>query len=239
MSDICKWLHESLQRLPIINYPFEPQLFPLNAIYFFYEIDEKWGHGNDNQRIVRIGTHGQGNFRSRIKDHYLFVESKMNFNVNKLKPSDRSIFRKNIGRAVLNKEGDNYLDVWNIDFTYKKERIDLGHLRNIEKEKEIEYIITKIIRDDFSFKFLIIEKQYDRIGSMGLEGFLIGTVAKCKRCRASENWLGNYSPLDKIRESGLWQVQHLDSEELSENNKDAILKAIKKTKEWINSGVSI
>ena len=59
---------------------------------------------------------GGGTFRGRISEHYLLNESKMNFDASQMPPHDRSIFRKNIGRAVLNMAGDEYLLVWNIDF---------------------------------------------------------------------------------------------------------------------------
>ena len=70
----------------------------------------------------------------------------MNFEKDRLKPSDRSIFRNNIGRALLNKRKDNYLKIWEIDFTYKETRTSLGHIRDINKEKDIEFNITKILR---------------------------------------------------------------------------------------------
>jgi len=103
MSELCRWLHEQLEQLPE------------NWIYFFYEDGEIWGHGGYKQRIVRIGTHKDGNFISRIKEHFLFDESKMNFDTTKPAPHERSIFRKNIGRALLNKEKDEYLKIWEID----------------------------------------------------------------------------------------------------------------------------
>jgi hypothetical protein len=114
MSELCKWLHEQLEQLPLIRFPFRLEQLPENGIYFFYEDGEVWGHGGNKPRIVRVGTHKDGNFRSRIKEHYLLDESWMNFNENKPKPSDRSIFRKNIGRALLNKDKDSYLKIWNI-----------------------------------------------------------------------------------------------------------------------------
>jgi hypothetical protein len=76
-----------------------------------------WGHGGFRPRVVRIGTHKDGNFRSRIIEHYLLDESKMNFDSSKAAPRERSIFRKHIGRALLNKRQDDYLKVWEIDFT--------------------------------------------------------------------------------------------------------------------------
>ena len=42
----------------------------------------------------------------------------MRFTLINPKPSDRSIFRKNIGRALLNKQRDSdYLGVWDTDYT--------------------------------------------------------------------------------------------------------------------------
>jgi len=146
MSEKCKWLHECLDELPTIRYPFELEQLPKNGIYFFYESGEKWEHGGISPRIVRAGTHKQGNFRSRIKDHYLLDESKINFSSETPKHSDRSIFRKNIGRALLNRNRDNYLEVWDIDFTYKDTRNSLSHIRDINKEKDIEFNIIKILR---------------------------------------------------------------------------------------------
>lgn len=84
----------------------------------------------------------------------------------------------------------------------RENRMKYGHLRDIEKEKQTEGMITEILRKSFSFRF-IIEKEEERIGTKGLESRLIATVARCERCRPSENWLGKYSPVPEIRNSGL------------------------------------
>jgi len=186
------------------------------------------GHGGDKPRIVRIGTHRNGNFKNRIAEHYLLDETKMNFNKNRPKPSDRSIFRKNIGRALLNKYGDSYLKIWEKDFIVKENRQKYGHLRDIEKEKEIESQITRIIREKFSFRFIELRGQTQRIGRRGIESSLIGTVARCKLCRPSRRWLGNYSPRKQIRESGLWLVQYLKARGLNELEKKNIARRHKK-----------
>ena len=231
--DKCEWLHRQLENLSIFKYPFSLEDLPHNGIYFFYEEGENWGHGGDHQRIVRVGTHKGNNFRSRINDHFLFNERKMNFNDMKAAPKDRSIFRKNLGRALLNKENDEYLKIWNIDFTPGDNREVYGHLRDIEKEKKIETEITQMLRNNFSFRFLVLDKQVVRMGSTGLESTLIGTISRCDIYRASNNWLGNYSPKDEIRKSGLWLSQHLDADEINENDRKTILNSIAKTKELI------
>jgi len=233
MSDLCKWLHEQLEQLPLIKFPFTLEQLPENGIYFFYERDEIWGHGGNKLRIVRIGTHKDGNFRSRVKEHYLLDESKMNFDRDMPKPSDRSIFRKNIGRALINRNGINYLQTWEIDFTTRENRQLYGNIRDIDIERRIELMITTTLRERFYFRFIIIDSQLERMGSKGLESSLIGTVASCKLCKPSDNWLGKHSPKKEIRESGLWLVQHLKANGISENDKETILDAISRTREWI------
>lgn len=217
MSKKCKWLHEKLELLPSIKYPFKLEILPQSGVYFFYEKGETWGHGDNRPRVVRIGTHKGRNFRSRVAEHFLLNESKMNFNINNPKPSDRSIFRKNIGRALLNRNKDPYLKIWEKDFITKENRKYFGHLRNLEKEKTIERKITNFLREYFFFRFIIIQNESRRIGTNGLESRLIGTVSKCNLCKPSPNWLGIYSSKEKIKTSGLWLTQHLSAEEINKN----------------------
>ena len=103
----------------------------------------------------------------------------------------------------------------------------------IAKEKKVEAEITRILRKKFSFRFIMLDSQVKRMGTEGLESSLIGTFASCKLCRPSSSWLGNYSPKHQIKESGLWLVQHLNSDAINENDRKTILNSITKTKEWI------
>jgi len=91
------------------------------------------------------------------------------------------------------------------------------------------------LRKNFFFRFVIIEDEEKRIGSKGLESKLIGTVSRCTICKPSMSWLGSYSPKEKIRTSGLWLVQHLDAEGITEEDMPVIEKLIRKTKTWIKN----
>lgn len=215
---LCSWLHNQIEQRPLIKYPFLLKELPKNGIYFFYQDNEFWGHGGEKPRIVRIGTHKSNNFQSRINEHYLISKNWMDFNALKPAPKDRSIFRKNIGRAIINKENPKYLKIWNIDFTITKNRQKYSYLRNIKYEKEIEKKINKILRNTFSFRYIEIIKEENRIGSKGLESRLIGTISKCPVCKPSSEWLGKSSPIAKIRNSGLWQVQHLNSSPIDDKD---------------------
>ena len=256
---LCRWLHEKLESLPLVKFPFDITKLPDTGIYFFYEEGEKSTHTNNNHdddnsgtnnnnnnsststtkskpRIVRISTCRQDNFRRRISEDFLLNEAKMmTFTIANAKPSDRSIFRKNIGRALLNRENDYYQKIWEIDFTIRQNCNERGILRNIQKEKEIESTITKILREKFSFRFIPFDESQakKRIGRSGIEeSKLIGIVASCNLCKASANWLGKYSPIPQIRNGKLWlseeeeEERYLNSPGLTEKEREEFENAI-------------
>jgi hypothetical protein len=157
------------------------------------------------------------------------------YNWNKPKPSDRSIFRKIFGRALLNQDNNPYLNVWENDYIKKINREESGYLRDIDLEKDIEGKIARIIRESFTFKFLIIQEEAKRIGEGGLEKRLIGTIGSCNLCNPSVQWYGRNSPVNKIQESGLWQVQHLNYQEIDYKDMKDIEIFIQDTLTWLGS----
>ena len=209
MSNLCPQLHELLADCTHHHFPFDKQAIPMNGIYVLYEAEES-GHGAD--RIVRVGTHtGEAQLPSRLRQHFM--------NENK----DRSIFRKNIGRALLAKEGDPFLDDWNIDLTTRKAREQYSARIDKEKLKIVEAQVTDYIQRSFSFVVLPIQNKDMR---MATESKLISTVSWCSTCGPSGAWLGQYSPKEKIRESGLWLVNELYKEPLSKQEFDQLSKVI-------------
>lgn len=188
----CAALHAWVRRLPRHRFDFAPKDLPANGIYFLFEEGEA-GHGGE--RVVRVGTHtGAGQLPSRLYQHFL------------LPNKDRSIFRKNIGRALLAKAKDPYAAQWEHDLTSRAGR--LAHSKGLDaaKQKQVEKVITKRLCKNFSFAVVPVKSQAQRLA---LESALISTVSHCADCKASAKWLGQHSPLAKIRQSGLWQVQRL------------------------------
>ena len=62
--------------------------------------------------------------------------------------------------------------------------------------------------------------QYDkRVNTkderLELESKMISTISHCAECCPSANWLGLFSPKEKICPSGLWLVNELYAERLS------------------------
>ena len=213
-EDNCYIIHQIFNNMEMFTFPFDNNSLPLNGIYILFEK----GENKENfKRIVRIGTHtGKDQLVSRLKQHFM--------NENK----DRSIFRKNIGRSILNKKKDLYIKVWELDFTTKESREKYGHLKDIKKQEKIEKDVTKHIQDNFSFVVFEIRDKEERLKT---ESKIISTVSLCENCKPSEKWLGNFSPKEKIRESGLWLVNELYKEPLS---KEDVLKIKELEKEKIN-----
>jgi len=209
MDNYCDYLHKICNKAKRYSFPFIDSEIPLNGIYILFEKRE-YGHNLD--RIVRIGTHtGKNQLPSRIHQHFL--------NENK----DRSIFRKNIGRALLNKNNDSYLKIWEYDLTTKANREKYLESVDLSKQIQIEKEISNYIQSNFSFSLLTIDDKDKRLE---IEAKFISTVSLCENCKPSDTWLGNFSTKEKIRLSGLWLVNELWKEPLSNNDIDLIQRNI-------------
>ena len=205
MSDICALLHQKFNNFEKHYFPFDIGRIPSNGIYVLFEKGELAHEGN---RIVRIGTHtGKKQLRSRLNQHFI--------NENK----DRSIFRKNIGRALLNLNNDPFLEQWNWDLTTHKAKEIYGNQLDRSKQLEIERAVTRYIQNNFSF---VVFSVFNREERLFYEARIISTVSLCKECQPSSAWLGLASPKAKIREGGLWQVNELYKTPLSEKELNAL-----------------
>jgi hypothetical protein len=174
---------------------------PRNGIYILFEAGET-AHGTD--RIVRVGTHtGQNQLRSRLRQHFV-KENK-----------DRSIFRKNIGRSLLNKEQDLYLSEWEIDLTTRKAKQEFASRIDPVKQRSIERRVSDYVRNNLTF---VVFRVDDKVERLYWESRLISTLSRCDDCRPSGNWLGQFSPKHQIRDSGLWLVNELYKEALTQED---------------------
>jgi hypothetical protein len=212
MSEKCKQLHQWFNNLERISFPFDERKISRNGIYILFERGET-AHGMD--RIVRIGTHtGKNQLRSRLKQHFI-KENK-----------DRSVFRKNIGRALLNRDKDPFLEQWEIDLTTKKAKEEYSALIDFEKQKEVEERVSQYIQADFSFVVIEVEAKDRRLE---LESKIISTISLCNECGPSSSWLGLFSPKEKISKSGLWLVNELYKEPFSDEDMQLIKNLVSST----------
>lgn len=191
MTEECSKLHKLFSSMRRFSFPFNEHEIPKDGIYIVFENGEK-AHGVD--RIVRIGTHnGENQLISRLRQHFI--------NENK----DRSIFRKNIGRAILARENDSFIKSWEIDLTTKKSKQDNKDI-DLIKQKEIENKVTNYMQSNFNF---VVFEIKDKTKRLELESKIISTISLCPECCPSKTWLGLNSPKEKIRKNGLWLVNEL------------------------------
>jgi hypothetical protein len=197
---VCEALHGWANSLQSFHFPFSDAQIPLNGIYFLFEKGEA-AHGT--HRIVRVGSHtGTAQLRSRLRQHFL-IENK-----------DRSIFRKNIGRALWNRDQDPFLSFWELDRTSQKMRAQHNGI-DLAKQQAVEKAVSEYIQKQFSFVVVRIDDKAERLK---LESKAISTCSGCDACLPSARWLGRFSPKEKIRESGLWLVNELYKERLSSDD---------------------
>lgn len=189
-------LHQLFNNCKRFSFPFLQfrDEIPKNGIYILFERGEKF---NEYDRIVRIGTHtGNKQLYSRLNQH--FIQENKN----------RSIFRKNIGRCILNKEGSSYQSLWELDITSRAERERNLGLLDLEFENQIEKRISNYIQTNLTFCVFLVDSKEERLY---WERKIASTLAQSIEIKPSEQWLGNYSPKEKIRSSGLWQVNELNN----------------------------
>jgi len=201
MSAQCSRLHRLVLQAKLFAFPFDDRSIPANGIYVLFETGEE-AHGG--RRIVRIGTHtGDNQLRSRLNQHFV-MENK-----------DRSIFRKNIGRALLQKANDPFLKWWDVDLTTSEAKRRYARKIDFAKLRGIEAAVTRYIQKHISFMVFQVDDKETRLD---LESKMISTVSLCKVCGPSGRWLGLHSPKAKIRDSGLWLVNQLQREPLGEED---------------------
>ena len=112
------------------------------------------------------------------------------------------------GDCLLTKAHDPFIDQWEIDLTTKKSRELNAHKVDKKKLQKIESEVSAYMNDNFSFAIMRFEKRSERFH---VERSLLSTVSQCSGCGPTEHWLGKYHPNSVIRESGLWNIQGLDS----------------------------
>lgn len=194
LANICVQLHELFCHMhrytwnQISDIPFN------NGIYIVFEKGETY-HSMD--RIVRVGTHTAPNrLKPRLSDHFVRENH------------DGSIFRKNIGKAILTADNDPYIINWTKDTSKLENKL----FRDEKKNVEIESRVSKYLRNNFTFSVFRVEDCKERLR---LEEAIISTLNQADDFKPSEKWAGRFSPEIKIRTSGMWLKQGLDSAPLT------------------------
>lgn len=201
MSSLPIKLHELFNQKTRLSFPFDKKDIPENGIYIIFEKGETLG---ELDRIVRIGTHeADNNLITRLNQH---------FSGNK----NGSAFRKYIGFCIISQENPKYLPTWKLKSSQHEEV-------NKKYERELEECISHYIKKHTSFIVFEVNTKEERLF---WEKKLIATLAQSDETKASDNWLGNHSPELKIKQSGLWQTQHIKAEILTDDEFDELVKLV-------------
>lgn len=174
------------------------QKLPTRGVYIFVDLNERNFNGTPG-RIVRIGTHAvsegaKSTLKSRLRHHLGLGDGTGNHR--------GSIFRLHVGRALLEKDGmRDQLQSWGDGQNAPSEvrALERKHeMRVSEYLRALEVYVLEI--DDVPNKDSLraaVERQLIALCSEELHPI----------DRASENWLGRYSPMQSIVKSGLWNLR--------------------------------
>lgn len=206
-TDFYFLLHEHFNSLPRHSFPFDKNKISNNGIYILFEKGETV---NQFERIVRIGSHdGNNQLVKRLGDHFLSDKQR------------NSIFRKHVGRCLLTKNNDSYINSWNLPFKKKVDKAKNELLVNLEYEKRYEEEITTYIRTNISFCIIpdMVTKQQRNRWEEGLIALLAQSAHKI----SSKTWLGNIHPDRTISQSRLWNIEHVNGQPLTKEEFDDIV----------------
>lgn len=142
---------------------------PLNGVYFIFE---KGQSSHDADRIIRIGSHrGPNRLVARLWEHAM--------------PHGRSIFRWDLGKALIRKPGTSGIDPIPMEFweAESNERLKEIGGSNVEVDR-FEVQLSAYISKTFEFSVI---GTADQAQGMELEKACIATVATCAHCQTMAN----------------------------------------------------
>lgn len=197
---ILQNLEEGISGKRLMNEATGRQKWPISGVYLFFEPDELRLH-NDEPRVVRVGTHrvssgAKSTLWDRLRTHRGTGKGGGNHR--------SSIFRLHVGAAIANKYPNMKIATWGIGQAANKE---------VRKtEEELEKRVSEHI-GSMSFLWIAVEDEASPASDRAyiernLIGLLVGTRGPTDP--PSSKWLGRFSPDERIRFSGLWNLTHLD-----------------------------
>ena len=169
---------------------------PPQGVYFFFEDGEQRADGS--RRVVRVGTHGltatsTATLWGRLRQHRGQLTGRNPGGGN----HRASVFRRHVGAALIRR--DNLLSSWLDRHRPSGQRAS--------QEASVERAVTRHI-GAMPFLWLNVPAGADR-------GYLERNSIALLSCLTggpdppSASWLGRYAERAEIRESGLWNVQHV------------------------------
>lgn len=175
---------------------------PLRGVYFFFEQTQR-RYGRSSLRVTRVGTHAismgsSSSLRARLRTHR---------GTNNGQGSHRSsVFRRHIGEALIQQRDlANTYPTWN-----------MGQSADSETRKTESFLESLVSQELSKYRFAVLPVLDDPSANSDrayIERNSIALLSKIGRILdPSQEWLGNLSPTAEIRQSGLWNVNHVNDE---------------------------
>ena len=189
--------------------------WPRRGVYFFFESGELRSDSGDGFRVVRVGTHalGQGSgtkLWNRLSQH---AGSRGTGAGN----HRGSIFRLLVGEAMMRRGKMEEPRSWGIGGDPGAAALRLGYQREQVKAAELQ-LEQSVSRYICAMPFLFVAVD-DEPGSDSQRGVIergaIALLSNYQRSildAPSASWLGTWSGRDRVRESSLWNNNHVEEE---------------------------
>ena len=180
--------------------------WPKRGVYFFFEPGESRTTSGEGSRVVRVGTHAlktgsKTTLWNRLSQHQGIQSSGAGNHRG-------SVFRLHIGTALINRDKlvGPYTATWSNGSS--------GSHEVRQEEKPLEILVSNYIRN-MPFLWLEIDDASSPGSKRGvIERNTISLFSNfCEQSDpidpASDNWLGKFAKSDDIKQSGLWNVNHV------------------------------
>ena len=173
---------------------------PRRGVYFFFDERERRSRV-DALRVVRVGTHAlnrgaRSTLRGRLRQH---LGTRAGYGNHR-----GSVFRLHVGAALLARDGSS-LETWGVGSSARADvrQGEREHERRVSQYVAKLRVVTLGIEDD--------------PGPESLRGYVernaIALLANVGRAMdpPSAGWLGHLAQRSQVRDSGLWNVNHVGS----------------------------
>jgi len=180
--------------------------WPERGVYFFFSHDEHIDTG-DQHRLTRIGTHavsaGSGtSLWNRLRTHRGANSGTYGGGGN----HRGSVFRKRVGESLLERHG------LHDEYPHWREGSSADRDRRLS-EHDHEQRVSDYIRD-LPFLWIDVDDEpgpdSDRAYIERSAIALVSNFQKESLDSRRDDWLGRHSPRKEIRDSGLWNINHVE-----------------------------
>lgn len=177
--------------------------WPNRGVYFFFEPGEKRSGSGDGSRVVRVGTHAlnrnsKTTLWSRLRQHRGTLGP----------PGGNhrgSVFRKLLGDAMMMRTPEVGIETWG-----RKDRAS-------REVRDMERPLERAVSQRIGKMSVVVLPVEDEPGSGSLRGFiernaiaLLSGYAEPCIDPPSQEWLGFHSTRERVKRSGLWNINHVE-----------------------------